>query len=644
MSGKQHLGHQLLKCLEEILEKNLENEKFGVNELAKEIGFSRSQLHRKLQNISGQSTSQFIREFRLRKALIMLQNDEVTSSEIAYRVGFNSPTYFNTSFKDYFGFTPGETKYKTTEELDFNNLVKPTTHRPSPKKKVYALVLTGILVVILGFSGVKLINQGKKVPGKEVLPNQNVLDYSKKTIAVLPFKSLSNLEENEFFAEGMRQDIIDNLSKIDELVVRSQQSVAQFMDQKLSNKELVEKLDVDYLVGGSVQRIQDRVKIRVHLTDTKQDVQIWSQDFDRVYTDVFILESEISRLIATELHLLISPLNMERFEKIPTDNLEAFNYYNKARFYWCDFTNESFEQIETYLNKSVQLDPNFALGYSGLAEVYLWKSWPTPSYDELVKGKQYAMKAVEIDPNLSEPHRVLGWYYLNYGWDWVKVEEEFEKSLDLNPNNYETYCMYAQYVFYSLGDYTKAKDLLEHAKLIFPNSYYANILSAELYLQQGDFDNALEDATMAELVAPRDLWSYWVKFKTYAAMGKEEESIKMLEEGWSLYPEFKSNIPPMRQAFENNGVNGVLQWINDSDINNSDSESFQLNAYWVAEKFATMGENEKALDWLETALEEQNADMFKTKYHACFSKLRKEPRFLHILEKLGLGDYEPLKT
>ncbi|NIK92121.1 helix-turn-helix domain-containing protein [Mangrovimonas sp. CR14] len=642
MSTANQSGQDFLNCLEKILERHLANENFGVKILAKELRISRSQLHRKLRKLSGKSTSQFINAFRLKKALEMLQKDEATASEIAYRVGFNSPSYFNTCFKSYFGFTPGEAKNKSKEEIEIDTPKRLFPFTLSNKSK-YALILSGILIVVLGIAGVKLLNnEEKKTQGFET-SNVSVPDKFKKTVAVMPFKSLSDLKENDFFTEGVRQDIIYNLSSINELVVRSQQSISQLIKQEVPHKELIDKLNVDYLVDGIVQRVKDRVKITVHLTDAENDVQVWSQNFDRKYSDVFILESEISRLIVEELHLMISASNMEHFNKTPTNNLEAYRYYNKARFYLSDFNLKTNKLAESYLIKSIELDPNFALGYSGLAEIMFGKNWPTPSEDEISKGFEYAQKAIALDPNLSDPHRVLGQYFMYFDWNWERVDEEFKKSIELNPNNYLAYCIYANYTIFTLGNFKKARTLINQAKSIYPDSFEVHILSALLFMQLGDYENALKEASISELANPGYLPSYWVKFLIYSNTGKDKKAMGILEESWNIHPEQQPLVEPMKRAFEENGIIGIHRWLNEYSIKNPNSESIPFNAYWISEKYAIIGEHQKALDWLEVALENKNILMFSTKFNPHFKNLRNETRFLQILKKLQLGDYRSME-
>ncbi|MFL1011527.1 helix-turn-helix domain-containing protein [Flavisericum labens] len=418
MPNELSLNEELIKKVENLIETNLENEQFGVNELAEELGASRSHLHRKLNALTGKSTSQFIREYRLQKAMVMLQDNVATASEIAYRVGFSSPTYFNTRFSEYFGYPPGEVKYRSskTEDADSNIPIRVTSKRTRKKVKRKKLSSQlGILVAVFG--GIALlvflfITFNNPTVQETELVNNKESNVGEKSIAVLPFKNLSNDESNQYFADGMRDDIINHLSKIESVLVKSRQSSDRYGSTDLSGLEIGEALGVNYIIDGSVQKYDDRIKIIVHLINAKNDTHLWSKDFDREFEDIFYLESEISRSIAKELNLVLSPSEIQEIEKIPTVNLEAYNLYKKGDYFLYQFSDEGFMLAEKYFNESIELDPKFALPYSGLSILSLYRGWPSPSEEDYLTAKGYALKAIELDDDLAETHRALGLIFM----------------------------------------------------------------------------------------------------------------------------------------------------------------------------------------------------------------------------------------
>ncbi|WP_053992887.1 helix-turn-helix domain-containing protein [Mangrovimonas sp. TPBH4] len=640
MASQLSMDQNFVERLKTILEANFSNEHFGVQELADEVGVSRSQLHRKLNVLLGKSSSQFIREYRLQKALEMLQNEEATASEIAYRVGFNSPTYFNTSFSDFYGYTPGEVKFKKNEafnnEIGLKTSAAKNTKKTFRRKRKFTTLFWVSIVALVLLLGYTFYMNSKTNTETVVEPQMEELD---KTVAVLPFKNLSDHPENAYFADAIREDIINNLSKVEQIIVKSRQSTEKYRASSLSAKDIGEALDANYIVGGSVQKEGQKIRVRVHLINSKTDVQLWAKDFDRDYKDLFALESEISKQIVSELNLVLSPFELELIDKAPTDNLEAYNLYMKAVYY--GVYEEDIHLARSYLNSCLEIEPNFAVAYSGLAISYLWENWPNPTENDILRAKDYAEKAIKLDNKLSEPHRVLGWVYLSYDWDWKRTESQFEEAISLNPNNYFALYMYSQYLQYTVGDFERARKMMDRAQSIAPDSFEVAIRSAELYLQVGDFQNALEQADKAKEELPDATWPFWIKFKIYSDQGKNDIAMKQYEMILSFDEEGQKKIPKLHKIYKKSGIKGIYRWINEEDTSNPKSEgTLHNNAYWIAQKFAYLEEDAKVLEWLETAFERKNAVLYKVKYDPYFDKLHNNPEFLEFLEKMNLGNYQ----
>ncbi|MBT8394144.1 MAG: helix-turn-helix domain-containing protein, partial [Bacteroidia bacterium] len=213
------MDQALVDKLNKILEDNLEKEHFGISELAGDLGLSRSQLYRKLKYLTNKTPSRYIREFRLKKAMVMLQNNEATASEIAYRVGFNSPSYFNTCFHDYYGYPPGEVKFKKQKDkqVETSTIV---TQIPRRIRKIRVfnrrlVWINAVAILLLSVFGYKLYQNFKDYNFNEIA----IIDDQEKSIAILPFKNLSNDEENQYFAEGVAGSIPNNSTKITDLRV-----------------------------------------------------------------------------------------------------------------------------------------------------------------------------------------------------------------------------------------------------------------------------------------------------------------------------------------------------------------------------------------------------------------------------------------
>ncbi|MEW4922602.1 helix-turn-helix domain-containing protein [Algibacter sp. 2305UL17-15] len=646
MSNPRSIDDAFLKKTEDAIEANLENEQFGVNELSEALGVSRSQLHRKLNALTGKSTSQFIREYRLEKAMELLQNNVATASEIAYRVGFSSPTYFNTRFSEYYGYPPGEVKYRNSNSSDGGSEKssevkesgysiknsKAENRKSFNRKNTIVAVFGGLFIIALLYF---IFNNSKE---KDPVSSKVVATLN-KSLAVLPFKNLSDDNTNQYFADGMREDIINQLSKIKSISVKSRQSSDRYESGELSGLEIGNALGVDYLVNGSVQKHEDRIKIIVHLINTKTDTHLWSKDFDREFEDIFNLEKEISIDIAKELNLVLSPNELEQIGKIPTKNLEAYNLYLKGKHFLYNSEKRSFDSAEKYFNESIVHDPEFALPYSGLAEAYMYRSWPRTSEEDYLKAKKYALKGIALDSDLSETHRVLGMIKMEYERNWDEAEKEFKIALEKDPKSVFAHLHYGRYLVYVKGDIDKGMYFFKKAIQLDPVFIYPHIMIAECYIMMGDYELALKEVNKAKEIDNKDLWTSWIIFLSYVEQGKDDLAIEELRRSWSLYPVIKVNIEPMLEAYESSGIKGVFKWFNDMDINQVGEDNVYHSAYWIAEKFAFLGEHDKAMEWLEIAYSRNNSELYKLKYDHFFEDMHTHPEFLELLKKMNFSDY-----
>lgn len=529
-----------LNKLTGIIEDNLENEQFGVEEVSREMGLTYSKINRKLKSMANQSLAQFIREIRLKRAMEMLQQNEVTASEIAYKVGFGSPTYFNKCFHDYYGFPPGDVKKR---EISIPNLKKITTHETDPAPKstkpafltslfikskrkgfrllAFILILIGLLVTILFISSY-LFNQS--------LFKRTNASTLNKSIAVLPFKNLSDNKENQYFADGVMEGVLNNLFRIREFKVISRTSVEQFRESTLSSPQIAEKLGVNYLLEGSVARDTNQVRIFVQLIDARQDQHIWSEEFDRKLTDIFIIQSDIAKQIASELQVVLSAKEIENIEKIPTKNPEAYNLYLKGRFFWKWRTQEGLNTSVTYFEKAIVADPGYALAYAGLADAYFiqaWWGWSSrmEGYD---RAKKTALRALELDKNLAEAHATLGDILAWSDWKWEEARKELQLAIELNPN-YVTAHHYYSELHDILGENEEARAQINRALELDPFYPILYGLSAIYYCHMGKYEKSLEECRKEEEFDPGYVRVYWNNLFIYLKRGEDLKAFECIQ-------------------------------------------------------------------------------------------------------------------
>ena len=414
-----------LEKVHDAIENNLGNENFGVEELAREIGISRSHLHRKLILLKGKTASQIIKEFRLNRAMDMLQKNVATSSEISYRVGFSSPSYFNTCFRQYFGYPPGKVNNHDTFKAK-------KIHSIQWKYLFASMVILGILAWIAFYA---ISRSGKSKDIK----------FPDKSIAVLPFFNDSPNEENMSYINGIMDQILDNLCKVEDLRVLPRISVEQYRDNPKPPLDIAMELNVRYLLIGSGHMYEDSIRVIIHLYDCRKDRELWAETFERNINEIFTMGSYIAQKVSGDIEAIITPEEKELIDKIPTTNLTALYFYMRGREeilkYYASWTNrEVLDKAEDFFNRALEYDSDYADVYAGLATVYIYKSvldayWTNEFMDTSL---MLANKALSLDHQLAEAYIVRGKCFLRMDL-MNKAVEEFDKAIELKPNNWEAF-------------------------------------------------------------------------------------------------------------------------------------------------------------------------------------------------------------
>jgi len=466
MNETSSMDQVFLERVHSAIENNFANESFGVDQLAHEIGISRSQLHRRLKVLSGQSPSQMIKEFRLSKAKDMLQNKVANVSEICYRVGFSSPSYFNTCFKEHFGYPPGKVKRIGSSGI---------TRKHSISLNLIFVSVTTLAVVSSIVMFIIVLKKNTEINTAEI--NQN-------SIAVLPFINDSPEKENEYFLNGIMEQLLFKLQTIGDLRVISRNSVEQYRDQiRLPTPEIAEAMGVNYLIEGSGQKYGDTIILRIQLIEASTDSHLLAWSYEEQIESVEAITriyAEISESIATELQAVITSKEKQLIEKPPTTSLTAYDFYLRGKaeldkFGSDDESQEPLERAENLYHKALEYDSTFALAYIGLARVYRIKH----RWDELFKEEYMdsmlilVNRALSYNDQLAEAYVIRGDYY-RYRSRIEQAIDEYDKAIMHNPNSWEAYyqkgvLQYMDDFVESLGNFHKAASL--NRGLFLPSIY-----------------------------------------------------------------------------------------------------------------------------------------------------------------------------
>ncbi len=495
------------------------------------------------------------------------------------------------------------------------------------------IIITLIIAIVVAFVNKPMPNTATKT----IVNNDLILDNS---IAVIPFKNLSDNRENQYFADGMMDDILNQLSIIQGLEVKSRQSSERYYKSIKPIQQIGAELGANYLLEGSVQKHKDSIRIIVQLIDAINDKHLWSDKYDFELKNVFTIQSEISKQIANELNTIISPAGIEQIEKKPTENLEAYNLYLKGRFFWHLRTEEDLNKSIYYFKKALELDSDYALAYAGLADTYFvmgWWGW-LPKNKGFTKGKEYAQKALSIDNTITEAHATLGVIIAWDEWKWKEAEKELKMAISLNPNNATAHQYYAE-LLNILGRNKEVKEQIDLALKLNPYSLMMNRVKCYFYYNTVDYKKAIEAYSHSLTLADGNNMVIWNdKLSIVRCYIHLERNNKAVEEIKNLISTDYSNNShqTIDKIYQESGIVGVINWfINWMLIN---EQKKYINNFAIAKFYGCIGDSQNALKYLEKSFKEGIVETPKIKNNSDFDSIKTEPRYIALLEKMGLAD------
>ena len=496
----------------------------------------------------------------------------------------------------------------------------------NPRKMAFAVV--GVLIILLlSYFLYFNFNSGDA-------PVEAQATFLDKSIVVLPFTNLSSDPEQDYFSDGMMEEILNHLVKIQDLKVISRTTAMQFKGTSKSVNEITKELNVATALEGSVRKDGDKIRITVQLIEGATDTHLWSESYDRELTDIFDVQSDVAQLVAQVLQAEIGPEVKLKIQSQPTSNPEAYNLYLMGRHFWYQRTKEGLKKSIDYFEQSMAIDPNYALAYAGLADAYLISVayGHLPQDKGFPKAKEYALRALEIDPNLAQAYATLG-TIANREWRWEEAEAKLKRSIGLDPNYIMARHWYAEYLFV-FGPPDKLLEQINIGLRLDPLSFLMQSQLAWYYYNEGELGRALEEyKTLLEL-DPLDLrGSHFGMFKIYVEQGKEEEAFNSLMKNWAVHNYMEGQVHLAEDIYKRQGMKGLFSWLIEFEVGNP-------NAFppWVAELYLLLGEKELALDWLEKSYESRPMYLPAMITGATYESLRSEPRYIELLKKMGMTE------
>jgi serine/threonine protein kinase/Flp pilus assembly protein TadD len=459
------------------------------------------------------------------------------------------------------------------------------------------------------------------------------------SIAVLPFLNLSADPENEFFADGITEDVIAQLSKIRSLRVIGRGSVMRFKGREQSPREIGATLDVGTLLEGSVRRAGSRVRIVSQLIDAGSDRQLWAETYDRELTDIFAIQSDVALQIAAALKAELSHEERTEIRREPTADVEAYRLYLQGRHCIQRWTEEGLDQGLRYLAEATARDPGYALAYASIAYAYtdigVGVAGSLSSDEAFRRAKAAAARALELDPGLAEAHAVLGHLKYVCDYDWAGAEAELIRAIELNPNSGDAYDIYGL-LLSAQERYDEAIEAQRRAHELDPLAHRMDIITT--YLRVGRYEEALRGVTRIIEVEPHFALAYVTLGWAHLLKGMPEEGLAAMQKAVALSPENSLYLAQLGQAFGMVGrteeARRVLEQLEEL------SRRRYVSPYHMAYVYTGLAEDERALDWLERAYRERAGGVWGVKGSFLFRSLRSHPRFRALLGKMNLAGGE----
>jgi len=488
-------------------------------------------------------------------------------------------------------------------------------------KTIVLTTLSILLVAALVFGYWVVANRSTSIGARQI-----------SSIAVLPFENASGNSEMEYFSDGITESLINSLSQLPNTKVIARASVFRYKGKDLDLSHIAKELSVEAILSGRVVQRGDNLSISVDLMDVQSNTQLWGQQFTRKSSDVLALQDEIARQVMDSLRVRLTGVQEERIKKRYTYNEEAYKLYLQGRYYWNKRTIDDFKTAIPYFQKAIEIDPNFALAYSGLADSYGLLASYGGSTDTMPQAKLSAMKALTLDDNLAEAHGSLGQYLIEHDHDFQAAEREFRRAIELNPNYASAYQWYAELLYHS-GRFDEAQKEAQRAVELDPLSRIINSVYARVFLFSRRFDEAITIFKKNIELNPDWYGDYEYLFYAYAAKGMYPEAVDAFVKFLTLSRRSPpSEIVATQESFAISGWQGFLQ----RRVKYLEGESEQ-NYNQLAEFYALLGEKDKAFGLLEKTYKARGGSV-ELKYLSSFDNLRSDPRFNDLTRRLGFPE------
>ena len=453
------------------------------------------------------------------------------------------------------------------------------------------------------------------------------------SVAVLPFRNMSADPENEYFADGITEDVIAHLSKIRAIRVISRSSIMPYKQRNVGFREISAALDATTLLDGSVRRSGDRVRIVAQLIDGESDEHLWGETYDRQLTDIFEIQTDVALHIAEALAAELSPDEARRVKAEPTKDIQAYQLFLQGRKWMVEYTSTALTRAVDYFERAIARDPGFALAHANIAIAYTEMAEhgflaPAIAYESAAGAAERALRA---DPSLGVAHLTMAYLNMLREFDWEKAEAGFKRAIELSPGSADAYDLYGRYCS-AMGRFEDAIALLKRAQELDPLAHKLDMTTA--LLRAGRYEEGLERAQEAVEFVPGHDRAHATLGWAYMLCGRQAEGLMELERAVGAS---RSNLW-LAQLGEAYGLAGDTAKARSvlAELEERAKREY-VSPYHFAYLYTGLGETDRAMDLLERAVAERTGSAYGIKGSFLFKSLHGHPRFQALLKQMNLA-------
>jgi len=454
-------------------------------------------------------------------------------------------------------------------------------------------------------------------------------------LAILPLTNISADPNDQFFADGLTEELISRFSKIGRLRVIARTSVMQYKGTTKSIADISRELNVANVIEGSVRKVGDKVRIRIQLVDARSQEHLWSDDYDRDIKDIFAIQTDVAQRVARALEIQLVGDEQRLIEHEATKNLDAYDLFLKGRYFLGKRTEEALNKAVDYFQQATRRDTKYAVAYAGISDSYTALALLEflPPHEAFPRAKAAAAKAIEIDPSMAEAHASLGLVKFQYDWDWPGAEKEFKQTLRLNPNYGSGHHFYADFLK-ALGRFDEALDEIRKAQQLDPLSLAINTgVGHVLYLSRR-YDDAIEQYRKTLELDPNYLQARLWFGRPFLQKGMYQEAIREIEAAVEISGGSIIATAMLGHARAASGNRTEALKILDALMKRSERQ--YVPSYWIGMIYIGLGDMDQAFAWFGRACEERSSWLAWMNVEPRFDVLRRDSRFPLLLKKMRL--------